>query len=153
MVPIPRSCAATSKAHLVRVLVFSKISATFLPRGVSTGIPFFFLSFRSAARSSRYSISSGVKSSYFKKSRPFKSIILLFSEAFRPCARSLCFLILSIDIPVTNVACNKLYVINILHYSVFFNPSRLSPVIVFCESDIKKPPSLFPGKWLWFIVF
>ena len=53
VVPIPRSCAATSKEQRVLVLVFSKISATFLPRRVSTGMPFFFFSFSSADRSSR----------------------------------------------------------------------------------------------------
>ena len=51
---------ATSKAHLVLVLVFSKIRATFLPFKVSTKIPFFFFSLSSAARSKRYVISSSV---------------------------------------------------------------------------------------------
>ncbi len=32
VVPMPRSCAATSKAQRVLVEVFSKISATFRPR-------------------------------------------------------------------------------------------------------------------------
>ena len=50
--------AATSNAHLVLVLVFSKISAIFLPFKTSCGTPFFFFSLRSAARSIRYSISS-----------------------------------------------------------------------------------------------
>ena len=47
-----------AKAHLVLVLVFSKIRATFFPFKVSTKMPFFFFSFNSAARSSRYVISS-----------------------------------------------------------------------------------------------
>ena len=48
-----RSCAATSNEQRVRVEVFSKISATFLPRSVSCGMPALFLAFSSAARSSR----------------------------------------------------------------------------------------------------
>lgn len=40
--------------------VFSKISATFLPRSTSCRTPAFFLAFSSAARSTRYAISSGV---------------------------------------------------------------------------------------------
>ena len=50
---IPRSCAATSKEHRVRVLVFSKISAIFFPIRLSCRIPCFFLLLRSAARSIR----------------------------------------------------------------------------------------------------
>lgn len=48
---------------------------------------------------------------------------------------------------------------NMLKLTIFQRKSQniidiyISPVIVFCESDIKKPPSVFPGKWLWFIVF
>ena len=52
VVPIPRSCAATSKEHLVLVLVFSNMSAMFLPACISVvSMPFFFLSLSSAARS------------------------------------------------------------------------------------------------------
>ena len=53
LMPMPRSCAATSNEQRVRVEVFSKISATFLPRSVSCGMPALFLAFSSAARSSR----------------------------------------------------------------------------------------------------
>ena len=57
---IPRSCAATSNAQRVRVLVFSKISAMFLPTKLLCITPSFFFFFNSAARSIRYKISSGV---------------------------------------------------------------------------------------------
>ena len=46
---MPRSCAATSNAQRVRVEVFSKISATFLPSSVRCGMPAFFLAFSSIA--------------------------------------------------------------------------------------------------------
>ena len=73
--PIPRSCAATSKLHRVRVLVFSKISAMFLPLQYLCGTPSFFSVFNFSARSIRYVISSPEKSSSFKKSLPFKFIL------------------------------------------------------------------------------
>ena len=72
---MPRSWAATSKLQRVRVEVFSKMSATFLPRSVSWGMQAFFLAFSSAARSSRLPISAGVKSSSVKKSRPIRSMV------------------------------------------------------------------------------
>ena len=50
---IPRSCAATSKEQRVLVLVFSKISAMFLPVRSSCLMPFFFFSFSSCERSIR----------------------------------------------------------------------------------------------------
>ena len=71
--PIPRSWAATSKLQRVRVEVFSKISAMFLPRSPSWGTPAFFFAFSSAASASSAAISSGVKSSRVRKSRPFKA--------------------------------------------------------------------------------
>ena len=48
---MPRSAAATSKEQRVRVLVFSKMSATLLPSQSLCGMPAFFLAFSSAARS------------------------------------------------------------------------------------------------------
>ena len=71
---IPKSAAATSNAHRVRVLVFSKISATFFPAHSACGTPAFFRAFNSAAKSSSSVISAGVKSSSFKKFRFFNDI-------------------------------------------------------------------------------
>ena len=56
---MPRSYAATSKLQRVRVEVFSKISAMFLPRSTSWAMPDFFFALSSAARSSSAPISSG----------------------------------------------------------------------------------------------
>ena len=67
MVPIPKSRAATSKAHRVRVEVFSKISATFFPSRQRWGMPAFFLAFRSAAVSRNWPIWAGVKSRSLRK--------------------------------------------------------------------------------------
>ena len=69
---MPKSCAATSKEQRVLVLVFSKMSATFLPRSGCSTMPFFFISFNFADKSIKYRISSGVKSFNVKKSRPVK---------------------------------------------------------------------------------
>ena len=52
--------AAASKLQRVRVEVFSKIRAMFLPWSWSWAMPAFFLALRSAARSSSCSISAGV---------------------------------------------------------------------------------------------
>ena len=71
---MPRSWAATSKLQRVRVLVFSKISAIFLPARHACGTPAFFFAFSSAARSISPDISSGVKSSSVKKLFPFRFI-------------------------------------------------------------------------------
>ena len=73
---MPRSWAATSKLHRVRVLVFSKIRAMFLPTKSAWGMPAFFFAFRSAARSSSPVISSGLKSSSVKKLFPFRFICM-----------------------------------------------------------------------------
>ena len=69
---MPKSAAATSKEQRVRVLVFSKIKATFLPSCMRWAIWACFFSFSSAAKSNKYVISSGVKSSSVKKLRPCK---------------------------------------------------------------------------------
>ena len=57
---MPRSCAATSNAQRVRVEVFSKIRAMFLPSQQRCGTPAFFLAFSSTAVSMNSWISSGV---------------------------------------------------------------------------------------------
>ena len=75
VVPIPRSCAATSNAHLVLVDPFSNINAIFFPfNNESVNTPFFFFFFKSAAKSNKYWISSLVKSFNVKKCLPFKEI-------------------------------------------------------------------------------
>jgi hypothetical protein len=56
----PWSYAATSKAHLVRVESFSKISAIALPTRACSSRPSRLAAFSSAERSRRYVISSGV---------------------------------------------------------------------------------------------
>ena len=71
---IPRSAAATSKLQRVRVLVFSKIRAIFLPSNSRWGIPAFFSAFSLAARASSSAISAGVKSSRVKKLLPFNDM-------------------------------------------------------------------------------
>ena len=53
VLPMPRSCAATSKLLRVRVLVFSKMSATFLPSHRRCGMPAFFSALSWAASRSR----------------------------------------------------------------------------------------------------
>ena len=87
--PMPRSWPATSKAQRVRVEVFSKIRAMFLPLKSSWAMPAFFFAFSSAARSISPSISSGVKSNSFKKLLPFKfmsdaSMLGLISDIILP---------------------------------------------------------------------
>ena len=89
VVPIPRSCAATSKEQRVLVLVFSKIRATFLPGYTFVSMPFFFFCLKSAAVSSRYSISCVVKSSSLRKSRPCKLISAISSSLSSPCPAGL----------------------------------------------------------------
>ena len=57
---MPRSAAATSKLQRVRVLVFSKIRAMFLPAQSACGTPAFFFALSSAASVRSAPISSGV---------------------------------------------------------------------------------------------
>ena len=81
---LPRysGCPPSSMQPMVkeqRVLVdgFSKISAIFLPFKLFPVMPCFFFAFSSAARSTMYIISSGVKSFNVKNERPFKFISFL----------------------------------------------------------------------------
>ena len=76
VVEAPWSAAATSKAQRVRVEVFSKISAMFLPRSRCTSVPAFLAAFSSAARSTRRRNSSAVKSSSLRKWRPVRSMAM-----------------------------------------------------------------------------
>lgn len=66
----PWSAAATSNAQRVRVEVFSKISAMFLPWRYRVSVPARFAAFSSAASSIRPRNSSSVKSSSLRKWRP-----------------------------------------------------------------------------------
>src|SRR5690348_6235700 len=65
----PWSLAATSKAVRVRVDVFSKISAMFLPARRGRSYPAYLAALRSADSFSRNVSSSGVKSSSLRKLR------------------------------------------------------------------------------------
>ena len=74
---------ATSKAHLVRVEVFSNSSTMCLSRSSVPQRPARRFAFRSCPRSSKYRISSGVKSISVKKLLPFKfTAIVFFSFLF-----------------------------------------------------------------------
>ena len=65
----PWSYAATSNDTRVRVEVFSKMIAMFLPRRCCCSYPPYFARLRSRDRSSRNRISRGVKSRSFRKLR------------------------------------------------------------------------------------
>ena len=68
----PSSCAAVSNAQRVLVEVFSNRSTIFFPSSARPHIPARFFALRSRARSSRYLISSGLKSIRVRKDLPFK---------------------------------------------------------------------------------
>src|SRR4051794_8305035 len=65
----PWSWAATSKAHRVRVEVFSKMRAMFLPVRRGTSVPVYLAVFSSAASRSRKRHSAVLKSSSLRKLR------------------------------------------------------------------------------------
>ncbi|MDF9816171.1 hypothetical protein M2266_005402 [Streptomyces sp. SPB162] len=67
MVLAPWSAAATSNEQRVLVEVFSKISAMFLPVSRRTSVPARLAAFSWAASSTRWSNSSGLKSSSLRK--------------------------------------------------------------------------------------
>ncbi len=73
VVDAPWSAAATSNAQRVRVEVFSKISAMFLPRRCCVSAPAFLAALSSAASSIRPRNSSSVKSSSLRKWRPARA--------------------------------------------------------------------------------
>src|SRR4051812_34757924 len=73
----PWSKAATSKAQRVLVESFSKISAISLPTSTCFSRPSRFAALSSAARSTRYLISSGVKSASFIRCRPRMLVVVL----------------------------------------------------------------------------
>ena len=68
----PSSLHATVNAQRVRVDGFSNISAIFLPANKLPRMPARFLAFKSAAKSTKYFISNGVKSAKLNKLLPFK---------------------------------------------------------------------------------
>ena len=72
----PWSAAATSKAHRVRVEVFSKISAMLRPRSRWISVAAFLAALSSAASATSERNSSAVKSSSLRKLRPVRSVAM-----------------------------------------------------------------------------
>ena len=74
---MPKSAAATSKAHLVLVLSFSKRRTMFLPLKTSWASPLCFFFFKERDKSNKYWISSGVKSNKVNKFLLYKFIFII----------------------------------------------------------------------------
>ena len=82
----PWSAAPTSNAQRVRVEVFSKIKATFLPRNCCVSLPFFLAALSSAANATKEAISLVLKSANFKKCLPYNEC-MMFSYADANCCK------------------------------------------------------------------